>query len=75
MKPIQTRMARSALGWTTQDLAERAGVGINTVNRFEAGADARVSSMDKMKSALEAAGIVFIGDDGVRVTGTLDAAE
>ena len=50
-------MARAALAWSTQDLAREAGVGVNTVNRFEAGQDARVSSMEKMRATLEAAGV------------------
>lgn len=64
MKPFQCRMARAALGWSTQDLAREAGVGVNTVNRFEAGQDARVSSMDKMRVTLEAAGVQFIPENG-----------
>jgi transcriptional regulator with XRE-family HTH domain len=64
MKPIQCRMARAALGWSTQDLAKKAGTGANTVNRFEAGQDARVSSVDKMRAALEAAGVEFIAENG-----------
>jgi len=75
MKPIQTRMARVALGWSTGELAEKAGVGVNTVNRFEAGSDARISSVEKMRTALEGAGIEFIDDDGVRLRKSLDAAE
>lgn len=57
-------MARAALGWSTQDLARAAAVGANTVNRFEAGQDARLSSLDKMRAALEAAGIEFIPQNG-----------
>ena len=57
-------MGRAALGWTTQDLAREASVGVNTINRFEAGQDARVSSVDKMRSALEAAGLEFIPENG-----------
>ncbi len=57
-------MARAALGWTTQDLAQKAGVGANTVNRFEAGQDARMSSVDKMRAALDAAGIIFVDENG-----------
>ncbi|MCJ2136088.1 helix-turn-helix domain-containing protein [Methylobacterium sp. J-026] len=64
MKPFQCRMARAALGWTTQDLAREASVGANTINRFEAGQDARVSSVDKMRAALEAAGVEFIPQNG-----------
>lgn len=72
-------MARVALGWSTQDLAKRAGVGVNTVNRFEAGNDARYSSVEKIREALEAAGIIFLDADtegpGVRLRKSLDAAE
>jgi transcriptional regulator with XRE-family HTH domain len=57
-------MARAALDWRTTDLARAARVGLNTVNRFEAGRDARISSVEKLRSALEAAGIVFIAENG-----------
>lgn len=62
MKPEQCRMARAALRWSTQKLAEMASVGVNTINRFEDGQDARLSSVDKMKRALESAGVVFLSD-------------
>ena len=57
-------MARAALDWSTQDLAAKAGVGVNTVNRFEAGQDARVSSVEKMRTALESAGVIFVAENG-----------
>ncbi len=57
-------MARAALNWSTADLAREAGVGSNTVNRFEAGQDARVSSVEKMRAALEAAGVIFVAENG-----------
>ncbi|MFG1284870.1 helix-turn-helix domain-containing protein [Xanthobacter autotrophicus] len=57
-------MARAALGWSTQELAAKAGVGVNTVNRFEAGQDARMSSVEKMRAALEAGGVIFIEQNG-----------
>jgi transcriptional regulator with XRE-family HTH domain len=57
-------MARAALGWNTIDLANAANVGQATVNRFEAGRDARISSVEKLRAALEAAGIAFIAENG-----------
>lgn len=57
-------MARAALGWSTQHLAREADVGANTVNRFEAGQDARMSSVDKMRHAFEKAGLEFIPENG-----------
>ena len=64
MKPIQCQMARAALGWSSAELGTRAGVGANTVNRFERGRDARVSSVDKMRAVLEDAGVEFIPENG-----------
>lgn len=64
MKPEQCRMARAALGWSAQTLAKAAQVGINTVNRYERGGDARVSSVEKMRRALEEAGVIFIEENG-----------
>jgi transcriptional regulator with XRE-family HTH domain len=57
-------MGRAGLSWSTTELAARAGVGANTVNRFEAGQDARMSSVAKMRAAFEAAGVVFLAEDG-----------
>lgn len=57
-------MARAALSWNTHDLARHAGVGANTVNRFEAGQDARISSVEKMRLAFERADVEFIAENG-----------
>lgn len=56
-------MARAAVGWSTVDLAAKARVGVNTVNRFEAGQDARMSSVEKLKAALRVAGVEFVDDE------------
>jgi transcriptional regulator with XRE-family HTH domain len=57
-------MARAALEWSTTDLARAADVGPATVNRFETGQDARISTVAKLRAALEAAGVVFIAENG-----------
>jgi transcriptional regulator with XRE-family HTH domain len=57
-------MARAALDWSTTDLARAADVGPATVNRFETGQDARISTVEKLRAALEAAGVVFIAENG-----------
>ena len=71
----QIRAARAALRLTAADLADLATVGIQTVKRFEAadGVPAgRTSSLTAIKSALERAGIEFVGtpDDrpGIRIS-------
>jgi ribosome-binding protein aMBF1 (putative translation factor) len=70
----QIRSARAALRWSAAELSARAGVGLQTIKRFEA-ADgippSRSSTLLGVRRALEAAGIEFIGtpDDspGIRV--------
>jgi transcriptional regulator with XRE-family HTH domain len=57
-------MARAALDWSTTDLARAANVGVNTVNRFETGRDARIKTVEKLRSAMEAAGVAFIAENG-----------
>jgi transcriptional regulator with XRE-family HTH domain len=60
----QIRSARSALRWTVQELAHRSGVGSRTIKRFEAVdgiPPSRSETLLQVKSALESAGIEFIG--------------
>lgn len=52
-------MARVGLKWTTDDLAEKAGVGRMTVARFERGDNVAESSVHKMRDALAGAGADF----------------
>ena len=64
-------MARAAIGWGVRELAERANVTPNTVSRIEKGGDALASTLDRIKAALEAAGVIFIDENeegpGVRL--------
>ena len=65
----QIRSARAALGWTAADLGQAAGIAARTVLRVEAEQDipqTTTGTLSKIKAALEAAGIEFIGspDDG-----------
>ena len=67
-------MARAALKWTIDELSQQSGVGERTIKRIEAMdtiLSANLSTISKLQSSLEAAGIEFIGtpDDrpGIRV--------
>jgi predicted transcriptional regulator len=55
------------------DLAEYASVSINTIQRFEQGDDARVSSVAKMRAAMEQREVKFTlandGSQGVHILG------
>ena len=64
----QCRMARAALRWDMQDLAERAGVGLMTVLRFETeqGRPSR-ATLILLHQAFERAGVEFLPESGVRL--------
>ena len=64
MTPIQSKMARAALGWGIRDLAHEADIAVSTVSRFEAGENINLSSLTAMKDALEAAGVELIPENG-----------
>lgn len=62
----QIRGARGLLGWSQTELASAAGLSLPTVKRYETGKGARVSdqAVEKMHTALEAAGIIFVEENG-----------
>lgn len=60
----QIRAARALLRWSSQDLADASGIGITTIKRMEVmdGVPAgNVRTLAALQSALEAAGIEFVG--------------
>lgn len=58
-------MARAALDWSVKDLAERAHVGEATIRRFERSrGEAIRSTAGAIRTALEAAGVEFIPENG-----------
>jgi len=62
----QIHAARVLLAWSQQDLADRAIISRSAVYRLEGGTvDARSSTVNAVRSALEKAGIEFISDGGV----------
>ena len=64
LTPAQLRAARALVGWSRETLAEKAGVSAQTVTGFELlSADSRISTLHKMRRALETAGIRFIDED------------
>jgi transcriptional regulator with XRE-family HTH domain len=61
---MQCRMARSALGWSLDALADASGVNRRTILRFEQGeATTRSKTISAIRRALEAAGVRLI-DEG-----------
>jgi len=77
----QIRAARAAVGMSGAELAEKSGISLRTVTKIEAVnglPDARISTVTKLKSVLESAGIEFIGTPdsapGIRIHGGLSKA-
>lgn len=64
MLPVQCKMARAALGLGVRELAQLAKVAPATVSRFEAGEDLKERTVDALQAAFEAAGVVFIAENG-----------
>ncbi len=61
----QCRGARGLLGWSQQVLAEKAGVGVMTVNQFEKDISRpRRATIDVIQRALECGGVEFIDENG-----------
>jgi transcriptional regulator with XRE-family HTH domain len=64
MFPVQSRMARAALGWGVRDLATAAKVSPDTIARLERGESLYARTVEAVRSALEAAGVIFIEQNG-----------
>ncbi len=76
LEAAQIRAARALLGWRQEQLAKASGVGVATIQRLENSKGplgGYVSTVTRIQSALERAGIQFINQDasggiGLRLT-------
>jgi transcriptional regulator with XRE-family HTH domain len=65
MNALQLKMARTALGLTVRQAAELAGCSHETIVGIESGRSSiKQSTIDKVRAALEKAGVEFIDEDG-----------
>lgn len=69
----QSRAGRALLGWSTNQLAEAARLGLATVRRFETGNPVQPGSVDAMQTALEAAGVIFVSSGEASAGGGVGA--
>ena len=62
----QLRAGRSLVGWSQAQVAEAAGISVPTVKRAEGSGVLRASenAVAAIRSALEAAGVEFIAENG-----------
>ncbi len=69
MNPAQCRAGRGLLGWSQQDLAHAATVGLSTIRSFESGKRTPIANnLAAIRLALESAGVQFL-EDGTVSTG------
>ena len=62
----QIRAARALLGWRQEDLSKASGVGTATIQRIEKSKDpitGYISTLMRIQTAFERAGILFTEDD------------
>jgi transcriptional regulator with XRE-family HTH domain len=64
MNAAQCKMARAATGLGVRELAALAGVAQATVSRLERGEELKEATVAAIRSALEAAGVVFLPENG-----------
>lgn len=65
LKPSQSRAARALLDWSQSTLSEAAGVARATIAEFESGRRVPIANnLAAIRTALEAAGIIFIDENG-----------
>jgi len=66
LEAAQIRAARALLGWRQEDLSKASGVGTATIQRIEKSDRAitgYVSTLVRIQTAFEEAGVQFIDDD------------
>ncbi len=63
--PAQIRAARALIDWTREDLADASGVTVRTLARLESAQTIpRQTTLKALSTALEAAGVEFIPENG-----------
>lgn len=68
----QCKAARAALSWTQQRLAEKAGIHVETVKRFESDEpNTMLSNRNAMQRALQDGGVVFFEHRGMQAIGRM----
>lgn len=64
MNAAQCKMARAATGLGVRELAALSGVAQATVSRLERGEELKDATVAAIRAALEAAGVVFLPENG-----------
>ena len=63
--PAQCRAARALVQWKMPDLAKASGVSVSTINSFELERRRPIAAnLTALRTALEAAGVIFVAENG-----------
>lgn len=61
----QMRAARALLNWSVRELSDRSQVHRNTITNFETGrSGGDPETISRLRTALEAAGVIFVDQNG-----------
>ena len=61
---FQILISSAKLKWSVRDLAAKSGITANTISRIENGSDAKASTLNAIRTALEEGGVKFIEKNG-----------
>lgn len=65
MTSAQMRAARGLVNWSVRELSEHAGIHRNTITNIETGkSGGDAETIGKLRRALEAAGVIFVAENG-----------
>lgn len=67
MTPAQSRAARGLLRWSRSEAGKHAGIGRNTVQRFEDNENVYLDKVRALERAYAEAGVVFTGKTGTEL--------
>ena len=65
LTPAQCRAARALINWSQTQLAQASGAGVSTIRDFETGKRSPIANnLAAIRAALEAAGVIFVAENG-----------
>jgi transcriptional regulator with XRE-family HTH domain len=65
LTPAQSRAARALINWSQPKLATASGVSVSTIRDFETGKRQPIgNNLFAIQNALEAAGVIFVAENG-----------